>query len=671
MLRLIFILLFSTSVQATDPTFTVGTDSLINIQNTGTALNLGDDQMSGMKPLGFDFEFYGSTFDDVNISMNGFFTFQNNFSVPRSRNYLSEVIPATSFNYTVYPLWTDLINNGTQNPYIKTFGNTADTDQYFVIGWYNAREYNNSNKNSFEAILYETTNVIEFRYDKINISNHDITIGLQGNNEAVTYLRYEDTNSTTYSETDDFSLTTAEVVDESFSNLSSECLVDSDYSELCDVYDLTFDTEEDDDFYLQGSGVSDAMLLGYDDEEDFYGFNTEEVYTGTSVFSAVTDSRDGGGTYYDDIGSISYFDYDTGDVIENEDTFDNFDILDFGDYTLDNSEEGTLAFIELDLDVLPLPDTLPEIRLTEEEFVEFAQHMDEHFDFEDEFDREEWDEQFEDFEEPIEEEIEQREELEEQYEEDILEEEEEALDEAVDEISPEEVEEGNPERSERRRQLVRNNINATNRTTSSIVNSSISAGQSSQNVNSGSSSSNAVVSSSSGGVSTSNSPSISAQISAAQVQTNTVLQSIEVIPMPSMNNTPSVAMAEVQVTTMENQIQSVTSSVMTSSEADQLAEDIVSQNMQAQQEENQRSQSESGEYSVQGQANLLAYMGYSPGFNTYQSMNIPDGANWYEPRTIYANVSLGDNINNYNGLVNTNLEQQSNIIGTQNMEFFR
>ena len=55
-------------MQATDPTFTVGTDSLINIQNTGTALNLGDDQMSGMKPLGFDFEFYGSTFDDVNIS---------------------------------------------------------------------------------------------------------------------------------------------------------------------------------------------------------------------------------------------------------------------------------------------------------------------------------------------------------------------------------------------------------------------------------------------------------------------------------------------------------------------------------------------------------------------------------------------------------------------------
>ena len=202
---------------------------------------------------------------------------------------------------------------------------------------------------------------------------------------------------------------------------------------------------------------------------------------------------------------------------------------------------------------------------------------------------------------------------------------------------------------------------------SSIVSNSYSSSYSGSN----SQGSNSTVDASNVNVGNVSSPTVSNQIASAQVETNNVLQSIEILPMPSMDNTPSVTMAEVQVTTMDNQIQSVTSSVMTSSEADQLAEDIVSQNMQAQQEENERSQSESGEYSVQGQANLLAYMGYSPGFNDYQNMNIPDGANWYEPRTIYANVSLDDNINNYNGLVNTNLDQQSNIIGTQNMEFFR
>ena len=124
MFRLILLLFFSVTTLA-NPTFQIGTESIIDIRTTGTALNLGDDNMSGMKDIGFDFTFYDQTFDQVNISMNGFFTFQNNFSVSRSRNYRSEVIPATSFNYTVFPLWTDLINrNGTQNPYIKTFGNT-------------------------------------------------------------------------------------------------------------------------------------------------------------------------------------------------------------------------------------------------------------------------------------------------------------------------------------------------------------------------------------------------------------------------------------------------------------------------------------------------------------------------------------------------------------------
>ena len=650
LLTLIFLL--GSTVYANTPTFTVGSDPLLNIQSTGTALNLGDDQMSGMKPLGFDFEFYGSTFDDVNISMNGFFTFQNNFSVPRQRNYLSEVIPATSFNYTVYPLWTDLINNGTQNPYIKTFGNTSDTDQYFVIGWYDAREYNNSNKNSFEAILYETTNVIEFRYDKINVSNHDITIGLQGNNEAVTYLRYEDTNSTTYSETDDFSLTTAEVVDESFSNLSSECLVDSSYSELCDVYDLTFDGTEEDDYYLQGSGVSDVMLLGYNNEEDFYGFNTEEVYTGTSVFSTSDDGGSDTGDFYDDIASIGYMEYDSRDVEEHEDTFDSFDIFDFGDSTLDNSTEGSLTFVDI---LIPL-DELPEVRVTEEEFVEFAQHMDEHFDFEDEMDREEYEEQFEDFEEEIEEREEfgeTEEEFEEEYEEEFKEE----------EISEELTEESGdkPERRTRRRNVAS--------VTNSVVSNSIANSYGNSNSSNTSSTTASAVSGGSGGTSTSSSPSISDQIASAQVQTNNVLQSIEILPVPTMDNTPSMAMAEVQVTSMENQIQSVTSTMVTSSEAEQIAEEIVANNIRAQQEQSQAQQEESGQYDSQGQSNLIAYMNYVPNFSDYTSANITDQTNWYTPTVIYASVTLEDNAG-YSFMVSDSMNTLQNMTGGQSTEFF-
>ena len=63
MLRLIFLLLFSYSVNASDPTFTVGTDPIIDISQTGTALNLNDDAVSSSQNLGFDFTYYGNTYN--------------------------------------------------------------------------------------------------------------------------------------------------------------------------------------------------------------------------------------------------------------------------------------------------------------------------------------------------------------------------------------------------------------------------------------------------------------------------------------------------------------------------------------------------------------------------------------------------------------------------------
>lgn len=655
---LTIIFLLGSTVYANTPTFTVGTDPLLNIQNTGTALNLNDDAVSSMQNLGFDFTYYGNTYSQARVAMNGFVTFNPNFNVYNQRNYLSEVIPASGFDFTVFALWSDFIdkNNNNGSPYVGTYGDTGS--KYWVAGWYNVNEYRNNNLSSFEAILYETTNVIEFRYDKINVSNHDITIGLQGNNEAVTYLRYEDNNSTAFNRTDDWSLTTATVIDESFTNLSSQCLIDSDFSDLCEVYDLSFDVEEEDD-YLQGSGVSDAMLLGYDDEDDFYGFNTEEIYTGALVFSTITDGRSDTGDFHDDFSGVSYIEYDSRDVIEHEDNFNIDDIPFSGDVTLGDYEEGPLNIIEID--VIPL-DTLPEIRLTEEEFVEFAQHMDEHFDFEDEMDRELFEEQFEDFEEEIVEETEEREELgetEEEFEEEYEEEFEE------EEISEELVEEpgDRPERRTRRRNVVSTtNVN-------SVVSNSIANSYAGSNSSSTSSTTASAVSGGSGASSVSSSPSISDQIASAQVQTNNVLQSIEILPMPSMDNTPSVVMAEVQVTSMENQIESVTSTMVTSSEAEQIAEEIVANNIRAQQESSQTQQEESGQYDSQGQSNLIAYMNYVPNFSDYTTANITDQTNWYAPTAIYASATLGDNAG-YGNMVSDSMDTLYSIMGQQPVGIF-
>ena len=636
MFRLILLLFFSVTTLANPPTFTVGTESIIDIRTTGTALNLGDDNMSGMKDIGFDFTFYDQTFDQVNISMNGFFTFQDNFSVSRSRNYRSEVIPATSFNYTVFPLWTDLINrNGTQNPYIKTFGNTNDTDQYFVIGWYNAKEYSNQLQNTFEAILYEGTNHIEFRYDKIQIKTHDITIGVQGNNEAVTYLRYEDTNNTTYIETDDFSITTAEVVDESFEALSSSCLEDSDISILCDVYDLnTNDLTED---FLDFTGI----YTGYDDDFGSTGIDEDEIFYGISFTLHDEDEY-----FSENIEGVetnfSIIDYDTLALEGNENEYD-LNYIDHSDTTLTSdlllgTELDEIEFNYFSIEEL---DELPIIIdiITHDEETHFAELeiIEEYFD---------------------EEEIQNEEETTET----IHEEEEELHEESVEENIEEPEEEIEEERTGQNRNI--EIANATNAQGVRVANQSTSSSQQ-NNIQNNNQTISSNVSFESAGVSN--------QIAAEQNQTNTVLQSINIIPMDMGGGIANTQIAAVEITTvdLETQIASISTEVMSISEAQSLQESVIQSNLADIQEQSQEVQEETGEYSVDLQNSLIGIIGFVPNWNNTYMTQLPDNQNWYQDNYLVENITLLDNNEALTSLIGYSSQQHSAMSSQSNNDFFR
>ena len=646
MFRLILLLFFSVTTLANPPTFTVGTESIIDIRTTGTALNLGDDNMSGLQSLGFNFTFYDQTFDQVNISMNGFFTFQNNFSVSRSRNYRSEVLPATSFNYTIFPLWTDLINrSGTQNPYIQTFGNTADTDQYFVVGWYNAKEYSNQLQNTFEAILYEGTNHIEFRYDKIQIKTHDITIGVQGNNEAVTFLRYEDTGSTQYVETDDFSITTAEVVDESFEALSSSCLEDSDISILCDVYDLdTNDLTED---FLDFTGI----YTGYDDDFGSTGIDEDEIYYGISF---TLDSEN------------DYFSNHT----EGVDT-DFSIIIDALDHTLEgerheldlyHNDDSNTAFTvdvllvgqpdELELDYFHIEelDNLPTIidMITHDEETHFAELEIIEEIFEDEL-REESAEET----------------TEEADEEEITEEEIDEENDKVEEVVEEEAEEKENRDGHNRNLEI---ANATNRQGVRIVSSSSSSTSNQETQQNNIQNNNQTISSNL----SFDSAGVSNQIAAEQNQTNTVLQSINIIPMDMGGGIANTQIAAVEITTvdLETQIASISTEVMSISEAQSLQESVIQSNLADIQEQSQEVQEETGEYSVDLQNSLIGIIGFVPNWNTYMTQ-LPDNQNWYQDNYLVENITLLDNNEALTSLIGYSSQQHSAMSSQSNNDFFR
>jgi hypothetical protein len=123
------------------------------------------------------------------------------------------------------------------------------------------------------------------------------------------------------------------------------------------------------------------------------------------------------------------------------------------------------------------------------------------------------------------------------------------------------------------------------------------------------------------------------------------------------------AMADVQVQDMQGQIDSSVSGVMTASEADQIADQIVAQNIEDQQGQMEQQLQDTGQYA--DESTLIAYLGYNPSFTTYYNQSIPKKQDWYESRQIYANVSIADNVPVYYSLAGDNINTLNTMISQQ------
>ncbi len=156
----------------TNPTYT-GLEGINQTQ--GVPTNLGDDGTVTGISIGFDFDFYGETFNLVNLSSNGLISFKNNINGCCS----GELLPSNQYNdFGIFGIWTDLVNIGTINPYYKTLG--EEGSRRFVVGWYDqAMFYDENQKSSFEITLFEGSNNILLSYGDINL-NRDFTSGIQG-----------------------------------------------------------------------------------------------------------------------------------------------------------------------------------------------------------------------------------------------------------------------------------------------------------------------------------------------------------------------------------------------------------------------------------------------------------------------------------------------------------
>ena len=116
------------------------------------------------------------------------------------------------------------------------------------------------------------------------------------------------------------------------------------------------------------------------------------------------------------------------------------------------------------------------------------------------------------------------------------------------------------------------------------------------------------------------------------------------------------------VGSMELEIDTAMSEV-SASEADLIADQIVAQNIENQQEELEQQQQETGEYGDEAQ--LIAYMGFVPGFSAYSQTEVPQPSVWYEPELIYTNVNIPDNNSAFSGLYGKSLTGMNDLMNMQ------
>jgi hypothetical protein len=585
-----------------------------------TDMTANDDGTSQAFNLGFDFTFFGETFDQAYMASNGCLIFGalatgNNWEKNCTQYNPS---PEPNTNYTMYPFWTDLIMRDNSDMLAKQFNDKV------IFGWYEMWEYDRDSKNTFELWLYPNDSY-EARYGELDIKEHDVFIGIQGKeDELETYYFHDECNTGEYNSKECYnydwnnsdknqnlenggSLFVGEVIDcsnplndiscngywQAYDN--EQCDIDPQYSPSCNGY-----KQEDSVAYFQ-----EEVDYGYQDEQDYSNpFENQQ-----EQFGYVEDPIE---TFEEPM----FFEQQEQNFNEPEPYFEPIQ-------TVENFEPRAEETF------------LPRENLMVEEFIFQETFLVENLP--------EPERIFEEVNEPIQEErIEEEFEPEPQELERIEEAREERLVEAEKERE-EVIEEVFPETKDGKSSITRDiALRVVSSTLTTASNSFNSGSQSSNNSLNGSTGGSSV---SGDNMSVSNSPSISEQFAASTAQNNQVL---EMSATSAADDAGSSSMTDslvidvnIETSNLNSNIDLAVTSDSKESDADKIADQILAQNLQDAQDQVAAQQEETGQYGSENA--IIAVMGFLPGFNNYRMVSIPEKEFWYKPKSIYTNSNLSDN----------------------------
>jgi len=168
--------------------------SWIDITSSGISLGSGDNELYFFS-LPFNFYFYGTAYNTVWVSTNGWLSFgaDPQTSAPNNASIPNTAIP----NRAVYVFWDDLnlVSSDNAKIYYTTLGSAPN--RYCIITWKDARIVNTllPNQIRFQAILYENGRIV-LQYQDCAVSDtiynwgRSATVGIENSsgNVGLQYL---------------------------------------------------------------------------------------------------------------------------------------------------------------------------------------------------------------------------------------------------------------------------------------------------------------------------------------------------------------------------------------------------------------------------------------------------------------------------------------------------
>lgn len=163
-----------------------------------------DDSGWGARPIGFNFNFFGTTYSTINIGTNGTVIFgtPNAAMATALADFTFTTLPSTTepFNMVaVLAMDNDLRDSGHPSVLltptgvagaIKHWTEGVAPNRRFIVSYENVREYADTKVSTAQAIFYETTGVIEVHVTSSTNVDRNKLVGVNNGNGTVGVLAY-------------------------------------------------------------------------------------------------------------------------------------------------------------------------------------------------------------------------------------------------------------------------------------------------------------------------------------------------------------------------------------------------------------------------------------------------------------------------------------------------